>query len=68
MPDSERSADAWDAFDLFNPTPEHALLRETLQRFVRDEVEPQAPGARSRRAFQSCDLFRRLRMRSTCSG
>jgi isovaleryl-CoA dehydrogenase len=29
-------------FDLFNPAPEHALLRETLRQFVRDRVEPQA--------------------------
>jgi isovaleryl-CoA dehydrogenase len=30
------------AFDLFNPTEEHKLLRETLSRFVEEEVEPQA--------------------------
>ena len=29
-------------FDLFAPTPEHALLRETLRAFVAREVEPQA--------------------------
>lgn len=27
---------------LINPTPEHAMLRETLQSFVKSEVEPQA--------------------------
>src|SRR3712207_4902067 len=32
----------WSSFDLFNPTPEHALLRDTLREFVRDRVEPQA--------------------------
>jgi isovaleryl-CoA dehydrogenase len=32
----------WSAVDLFNPTPEHALLRETVRQIVRDEVEPQA--------------------------
>ena len=32
----------WRAFDLFAPTPEHALLAETLEAFVRREVEPQA--------------------------
>ena len=32
----------WTELDLFNPTPEHALLRETLREFVRDRVEPQA--------------------------
>lgn len=31
------------AFDLFDPTPEHAMLRETVRSFVRSEVEPQAP-------------------------
>jgi isovaleryl-CoA dehydrogenase len=30
------------SFDLYNPTEEHKLLRETLARFVEDEVEPQA--------------------------
>ena len=29
-------------FDLFAPTPEHALLAATLREFVRREVEPQA--------------------------
>jgi len=29
-------------FDLFAPSPEHALLAETLARFVEREVEPQA--------------------------
>ena len=28
--------------DLFAPTPEHALLAETLAAFVAREVEPQA--------------------------
>jgi isovaleryl-CoA dehydrogenase len=36
------NSDAWTAIDLFNPTPEHALLRETMREFVRAEVEPQA--------------------------
>jgi isovaleryl-CoA dehydrogenase len=27
---------------LFNPTPEHAMLRETVRRFAEREVEPQA--------------------------
>ncbi len=30
------------SFDLFNPTDEHRLLRETVAGFVKDEVEPQA--------------------------
>lgn len=32
----------WTDFDLFNPSSEHALLRETVRQPVRDEVEPQA--------------------------
>jgi isovaleryl-CoA dehydrogenase len=32
----------WSAVDLFNPTSEHALLRETVRQLVREEVEPQA--------------------------
>ena len=31
-----------DKLDLFNPTPEHQLLRLTIQKFVQNEVEPQA--------------------------
>lgn len=30
------------AIDLFNPTPEHSLLRQTVRDFVREQVEPQA--------------------------
>ncbi len=33
---------AWTSLDLFNPTPEHALLRQTMREFVQAEVEPQA--------------------------
>jgi len=32
----------WTSFDLFAPTPEHALLAESLRSFVAREVEPQA--------------------------
>jgi isovaleryl-CoA dehydrogenase len=32
----------WRSFDLAAPTPEHALLAETLREFVAREVEPQA--------------------------
>jgi isovaleryl-CoA dehydrogenase len=32
----------WRRIDLFAPTPEHALLGDTLRDFVRREVEPQA--------------------------
>ena len=38
----EAGGAAWSAVDLFNPSPEHALLRETVRQLVRDEVEPQA--------------------------
>ena len=33
---------AWRSFDLFNPTPEHKMIRETVRSFVESEVEPQA--------------------------
>ena len=33
---------SWQSWDLYNPTEEHAMLRETLQSFVKSEVEPQA--------------------------
>jgi len=39
---SETMAPAWAGIDLFNPTSEHALLRDTLRDFVREHVEPQA--------------------------
>ena len=29
-------------FDLYNPTEEHKMLRETIKNFVKEEVEPQA--------------------------
>ena len=32
----------WKKFDLYNPTEEHAMLRETVKQFVAKEVEPQA--------------------------
>ncbi|MBX9765632.1 MAG: acyl-CoA dehydrogenase family protein [Bdellovibrionales bacterium] len=32
----------WTEFDLFNPTPEHKMLRDTVAAFVKSEVEPQA--------------------------
>jgi isovaleryl-CoA dehydrogenase len=33
---------SWKDFDLFNPTPEHGMLRETVRSFTASEVEPQA--------------------------
>jgi isovaleryl-CoA dehydrogenase len=44
-------------FDLFNPTPEHALLRQTLREWVRDQVEPQAIEHDRSETF-NLDLFR----------
>lgn len=32
----------WNQFDLFNPTDEHRMLRETVRDFTEREVEPQA--------------------------
>jgi len=42
-----------------DPTPEHALLRQTLRRFVREEVEPQAAAHEREERFNR-PLFRRL--------
>lgn len=46
-------------FDLFNPTPEHQMLRETIQSFVQAEVEPQAH-AHDRAEKFNLPLFRKL--------
>lgn len=48
----------WRAFDLHAPTPEHALLAETLREFVAREVEPQA-AAHDREERFNLALFRR---------
>ena len=45
-------------FDLFAPTPEHALLAETLEAFVAREVEPQAAEHDRDETFNHA-LFRR---------
>jgi isovaleryl-CoA dehydrogenase len=45
--------------DLFNPTPEHRALRQTLRRFAETEVEPQA-AAHDRTETFNVPLFRRL--------
>lgn len=47
------------AFDLLNPTEEHAMLRETVRQFVQREVEPQAHSS-DKREFFNLDLFRKL--------
>jgi isovaleryl-CoA dehydrogenase len=54
----ERGAEA-EMDRLYNPTPEHLMLREMVASFTRDEVEPQAEA--SDRAQQlNVPLFRRL--------
>jgi isovaleryl-CoA dehydrogenase len=52
------SDDAWKSLDLTAPTPEHALLAETLSRFVESEVEPQAAQHDREERFNTA-LFRR---------
>ena len=46
-------------FDLFNPTDEHAMLRDTLRDFVAAEVEPQALEHDRAERF-NLPLFRKL--------
>jgi len=46
-------------FDLFNPTEEHALLRQTVREFVREQIEPQALESDKQERF-NLPLFRRL--------
>jgi len=47
------------AFDLYDPTDEHKLLRQTVRAFVRAEVEPQAL-AHDREERFNLPLFRKL--------
>lgn len=47
------------AIDLFNPTPEHTLLRQTVRGFTRTEVEPQALECDKQERF-NLPLFRKL--------
>ncbi|MCX7978162.1 MAG: acyl-CoA dehydrogenase family protein, partial [Bdellovibrionaceae bacterium] len=46
-------------FDLFNPTPEHNMLRETIRSFTREEIEPQAHDFDRKEQF-NLPLFRKL--------
>src|ERR671918_2033186 len=46
-------------FDLFQPTEEHALLRQTVRDFVRKQVEPQALEHDQQERF-NLPLFRQL--------
>jgi isovaleryl-CoA dehydrogenase len=50
---------AWRSFDLFNPTPEHKMIRETVRSFVESEVEPQAHEHDRSEKF-NLPLFRKL--------
>ena len=52
------SATDWRGFDLTAPTPEHALLADTLREFVAREVEPQAAAHDRDERFNHA-LFRR---------
>lgn len=45
--------------DLFSPTPEHSLLRQTVRDFAREQVEPQAL-AHDREERFNIPLFRKL--------
>jgi isovaleryl-CoA dehydrogenase len=58
MPDSTQQV-SLKQFDLTNPTSEHAMLRETLRQFVKEEVEPQAHKYDREEKF-NLSLFRKL--------
>ena len=49
----------WSLQQLWNPTPEHSFLRESLRTFVQREVEMQADEYNKKELF-NIDLFRRL--------
>lgn len=49
----------WKAFDLYNPTPEHAMLRETVRAFTESEIEPQAHEHDRKEKF-NLELFRKV--------
>lgn len=49
----------WRTFDLFNPTPEHKMIRDTVRDFVQSEVEPQALEYDRKELF-NLPLFRKL--------
>ena len=52
-------ADDWRTMDIANPTEEHAMLRQMVRDFVRDEVEHQAL-EHDRDELFNASLFRRL--------
>ncbi|OFZ19168.1 MAG: isovaleryl-CoA dehydrogenase [Bdellovibrionales bacterium RBG_16_40_8] len=49
----------WQNFDLFNPTEEHKMLRQTVHEFVLSEVEPQTL-EHDRKELFNLPLFRKL--------
>lgn len=51
--------ETWKDLDLFNPTPEHGMLRELARNFARDELEPQAAEHDRKESF-NLPLFRKL--------
>ena len=53
------SMEDWRTFDLANPTEEHAMIREMVRDFAREEVEPQALEYDREEKF-NLDLFRQL--------
>ncbi len=50
---------SWQELDLFNPTEEHKLLRQTVKQFVATEIEPQAEKFDREEKF-NLPLFRKL--------
>ena len=53
------SKNTWNNFDLFNPTEEHQMLRQTVREFVEKEVEGQAAEYDRKEQF-NLPLFRKL--------
>ncbi len=49
----------WQTFDLFNPTEEHQMLRESVRQWVQAEVEPQALEFDRQEKF-NLELFKKL--------
>lgn len=52
-------SEAWSEFDLFNPSEEHKMLRETVRQFAEAEIEPQAAEYDREEKF-NLPLFRKL--------
>ncbi len=49
----------WKDFDLYNPTEEHAMLREMVRQFAKDELDPQAAESDRKEEF-NLPLFRKM--------